>query len=403
MMQIQVRDLSRNRAAALLFLSVILTATAWAQVQTGRIVGAVTDAQKAALPNATVTVTEASTNQSVTVHANERGDFVAPSLNPGFYRVTVSSTGFQKTVINSVEVQVGQSMRVDVEMKVGEVSSTIEVTSTAPLLDTESGTLGHIVTNTQIVNLPLNGRSYYELARLTPGAALLPGGGNLLRIRANFISGTAISGVRGRQTTFLMDGVDITDHHQGGSLIQTSIDALQEFKVQQSAYSAEFSHAGGLLNGTTKTGTNALHGGLFEFLRNDKLDARNFFAKEREVLKRNQFGGTFGGPVSLPKLYNGRDKTFFFVSYEAMRERQGLVFNSNVPTAAMKRGDFSGILGRKIGEDPLGRPILARAIYDPRSTRVVDGKVIRDPFPKNIIPTEPNNLLSAQALFFAKF
>src|SRR5262249_3618009 len=295
-MQIQVRHLSRNRAAAPLFLSVILTATAWAQVQTGRIVGTVIDAQKAALAAASVTVTEAATNQSITVHANERGDFVAPSLNPGLYRVTVSSAGFQTTVINWVEVQVGLSARVDVEMKVGEVSSTIEVTSSAPLLDTESGTLGHVVTNTQIVNLPLNGRSYYELARLTPGAALLPGGGNLLRIRANFISGTAISGVRGRQTTFLMDGVDLTDHHQGGTLIQPSIDALQEFKVQQSAYSAEFSHAGGLLNGTTKTGTNALHGGLFEFLRNDKLDARNFFAKEREVLKRNQFGGTLGGP-----------------------------------------------------------------------------------------------------------
>lgn len=376
-MQIQVRHLFRKRAAALLFLSVVLTATAWAQVQTGRIVGTVIDAQKAALPNATVTVTGAATNQSVTVSANERGDFVAPSLNPGLYRVTVSSAGFQTTVINSVEVQVGQSARVDVEMKVGEVSSTIEVTSSAPLLDTESGTLGHVVTNTQIVNLPLNGRSYYELARLTPGAALLPGGGNLLRIRANFSSGTAISGVRGRQTTFLMDGVDITDHHQGGTLIHTSIDALQEFKVQQSAYSSEFSHAGGLLNGTTKAGTNAFHGGLFEFLRNDKLDARNFFAREREVLKRNQFGGTLGGPVLIPGLYNGRNKTFFFGSYEGMRERQGLVFNSIVPAAAMKRGDFSALTSRRINDPLTGAQ-----------------------FTNNVIPTAR---LSPQAQFFAKF
>jgi Carboxypeptidase regulatory-like domain/TonB dependent receptor len=338
-----VQLLSRMRIPALMFLSILLITTARAQVQTGRIVGTVTDAQKAVLPNATVTVTESATNQSVTVSTNERGDYVVTPLNPGFYRVTISSPGFQRTAINAVEVQVGQSARVDVELKVGEVSSIVEVASTAPLLDTESGTLGHVVTNTQIVNLPLNGRSFYELARLTPGAAALPGGGNLLRIRANFISGTAISGVRGRQTTFLMDGVDITDHHQGGSLIQTSIDALQEFKVQQSAYSAEFSHAGGLLNATTKSGTNQFHGGLFEFLRNDKLDARNFFAREREVLKRNQFGGTIGGPVTIPKLYSGRNKTFFFGSYEAMRERQGLVFNSIVPTAAMKRGEFSGI------------------------------------------------------------
>jgi len=376
-MKTQILSCARKRVLGLLSLGLVLTVTVWAQVQTGRIVGTVIDAQKAALPNATVTVTEAATNQTVTVTTNERGDFVVTPLNPGFYRVSVSSPGFQKTVINSVEVQVGQSARVEVAMKVGEVTSTVEVTSSAPLLDTESGTLGHVVTNTQIVNLPLNGRSYYELARLTPGAALLPGGGNLLRIRANFISGTAISGVRGRQTTFLVDGVDVTDHHQGGSLIQTSIDALQEFKVQQSAYSAEFSHAGGLLNGSTKAGANAFHGGLFEFLRNDKLDARNFFAREREVLKRNQFGGTFGGPVLLPKLYNGRNKTFFFASYEGMRERQGLVFNSIVPTASMKRGDFSALTSRRINDPTTGAQ-----------------------FANNVIPT---NRLSPQALFLAKF
>src|SRR5262245_46780939 len=376
-MKTRILSCARKRFPGLLSLCLVLTVTALAQVQTGRIVGTVADAQKAALPNATVTVTEAATNQTVTVTTNERGDFVVTPLNPGFYRVSISSPGFQKTVINSVEVQVGQSARVNVGLKVGEVTSTVEVTSSAPQLDTESGTLGHVVTNTQIVNLPLNGRSYYELARLTPGAALLPGGGNLLRIRANFISGTAISGVRGRQTTFLMDGVDVTDHHQGGSLIQTSIDALQEFKVQQSAYSAEFSHAGGLLNGSTKSGANDFHGGLFEFLRNDKLDARNFFAREREVLKRNQFGGTFGGPVSLPKLYSGRDRTFFFVSYEGMRERQGLVFNSVVPTAAMKGGDFSALTSRKIINPMTGAQ-----------------------FTNNVIPTDK---LFPQALFFAKF
>jgi Carboxypeptidase regulatory-like domain len=175
-MKTQILRCARKRVIGLLSLCLVLTVTAWAQVQTGRIVGTVADAQKAALPNATVTVIEAATNQTVTVTTNERGDFVVTPLNPGFYRVSVSSPGFQKSVINSVEVQVGQSARADVEMKVGEVTSTVEVTSSAPLLDTESGTLGHVVTNTQIVNLPLNGRSFYELARLTPGAALLPGG-----------------------------------------------------------------------------------------------------------------------------------------------------------------------------------------------------------------------------------
>ncbi len=376
-MKTQVRCFFGKRVFALLFLGIVVAITGWAQVQTGRIVGAVNDAQRAALPNATVIVTNVATNQSIPVSTNEHGDYVATPLNPGVYRVAISSPGFQKTVVNAVEVQVGQSVRVDVEMKVGEVSSTVEVNSSAPLLDTESGTLGHVVTNTQIVNLPLNGRSFYELARLMPGAALLPGGGNLLRIRSNYISGTGISGVRGRQTTFMMDGVDVSDHHQGGSYIQTSIDALQEFKVQQSAYSAEFSNAGGVLNASTKSGANNFHGGLFEFLRNDKLDARNFFAKEREVLKRSQFGGTLGGPISIPKLYNGQNKTFFFVSYEGMRERQGLVFNSTVPSAAFKRGDFSALTSKKIIDPLTGAQ-----------------------FANNVIPAAR---LSPQALFFAKY
>ena len=171
------------------------------------------------------------------------------------------------------------------------------MTAAAPLLDTESGSLGHNVTNTQIVNLPLNGRSFYELARLTPGAAGLPGGASVVPIRANFINGTAISGVRGSQLTFQIDGVDVTDHHQGGSYIQTSVDALQEFKVQQSAYSAEFSQAGGMLNAATKSGGSEFHGGLFEFLRNDVFDAADFFVKQKQELDRHQFGGHAGRPA----------------------------------------------------------------------------------------------------------
>jgi hypothetical protein len=366
----------------LLIVAIGMNHAAWGQVQAGRIVGTVFDPNKAVVPGASVTVMETATNQSTTVLTNEAGNYVITPLNPGLYNVQVTFSGFQTTVVNGVEVQVSQSARVDVELKIGETSTRVEVISAAPLLDTESGTLGHVVTNTQIVNLPLNGRSFYELARLTPGAALLPGGGNLLRIRANYISGTAISGVRGRQTTFLLDGVDTTDHHQGGTLIQTSIDALQEFRVQQNAYTAEFNLAGGLLNATTKSGTNEFHGGVFEFLRNDKLDARNFFAREREVLKRNQFGGDIGGPLSIPGLYSGKDKTFWFASYEGMRERQGLVFNNTVATAAMKRGDF-------------GAPGL-NAIYDPLTT----SNGARTPFGDNLIP---RNRLSPQALFFIKF
>jgi hypothetical protein len=351
----------------------------WAQVQAGRIVGSVTDPNKAVVPNASVTIANKATNQSVPITTNSTGEYVATPLDPGIYSVRVTAPGFQTSVVENVEVQVGQSARADIELRVGQTSTSIEVTAAAPLLDSESGTLGHAITNNEIVNLPLNGRSFYELARLTPGAALLPGGGNLLRIRANYWSGESISGVRGRQTTFLLDGVDVTDHHQGGTMIQTSIDAIQEFKVQQSEYSAEVSHAGGVLNTATKSGTNELHGGLFEFLRNEKLDARDFFAPNRGALKRNQFGGDLGAPFSIPGLFSGKDTTFIFISYEGMRERQGLVFSNIVPTPAMKTGDFSAA--------------GLNTIYDPLTT----ANGTRAAFPDNIIP---KNRLSPQALFF---
>ncbi len=353
-----------------------------AQVQSGRIVGTVNDPNKAVVPGATVIVFNKATNQAVTVQSNSQGDYVLTPVDPGIYSIRVTAQGFKTFAIDNVQVQVGQSARADADLQIGETSTSVEVTAAAPLLDSESGTLGHVITNTAIVNLPLNGRSFYELARLTPGAALLPGGGNLLRIRANYWSGESISGVRGSQTTFLLDGVDVTDHHQGGTAIQTSVDALQEFKVQQSEYSAEVSHAGGVLNVTTKSGTNQFHGDLFEFLRNDKLDARDFFAPSRGALKRNQFGGDIGGPMSIPKLLHGKDTTFFFVSYEGMRERQGLTFNNIVPSLAMRNGDFSA-------------PGLNQ-IFDPLTT----ANGTRTPFAGNIIPRER---LAPAAVFFTQY
>ncbi|MDQ6678626.1 MAG: TonB-dependent receptor [Acidobacteriota bacterium] len=361
-----------------LFLLLTVSASAcFAQVQAGRIVGAITDPNRSVIPNATVTITNNGTNQIQTLTSNSAGDFVLTPADPGFYTIEVTAAGFASAEAKNVEVIVGQSARVDVAMRIGETATKIEVSSTAPLLNTESGTLGQEITNQQIVDLPLNGRSYYELARLTPGAALLPGSGNLLRIRANYESGTAISGVRGTQTSFYLDGVDVTDHHQGGTLIQTSIDALQEFQIQQSEYTAEFRNAGGVLNGSTKSGTNSYHGVLFEFLRNDKLDSRAFFALQRDILKRNQFGGGIGGPLSIPKLYNGKNRTFFFANYEGMRQRAGQVFNNLVPSTAEKRGDFSS-------------PTL-NTIYDP---------LTKLPFPGNMIPA---SRVSPQALFFAKY
>src|SRR4051812_7338311 len=176
----------------------------YAQIQSGRIVGTVYDPNKAVVPGAKVVITNTGTNQAQTLTTSGTGDFVLTPVNPGIYRVEVSAQGFGLSEVNRVEVIVGQSARVDVELKLGDTSTRVEVTAGAQLLNTESGTLGQEVTNKQIVDLPLNGRSFYELARLTPGATLLPGSGNLLRIRANYESGTSISGVRGNQTSFYL-------------------------------------------------------------------------------------------------------------------------------------------------------------------------------------------------------
>src|ERR1700744_5879456 len=311
------------------------------QVESGRFVGHITDAQGAGVPHAIVKATNTGTNIAQTAFTDSTGDFVITPVSAGVYSLTVIATGFETINAANIEVQVGQIVREDLELKIGEATTTVQVYTDVPLLSTDTGTLGTVVSNQQLTSLPLNGRGFYRLAELTPGAALLPATGNSLAIRPEIVNGNTISGIRGSAISFLLDGVDVSEQHQGGMFIQTSIDALKEFSVQQSPYSAEFNRGGAFFNATTKSGTNSFHGGVFEFIRNDKLDARNFFSLTRAILKRNQYGGVIGGPLSIPHLYNGKDKTFFLVDYEAQRLRQGLVESGTVPTNAQRAGNFS--------------------------------------------------------------
>jgi hypothetical protein len=345
-----------------LILGVALSANG--QVEAGRFVGHITDVQGVGVPHAIVKATNMGTNIVQTALTDSSGDFVITPVSAGAYSLNVMATGFETINASNIEVQVGQIVREDLQLKVGEATTTIQVYTEIPLLGTDSGTLGTVVTNQQLTDLPLNGRGFFRLAELTPGAALLPATGNSLAIRPEIVDGNTISGIRGSAISFLLDGVDVSEQHQGGTFIQTSIDALQEFSVQQSPYSAEYNRGGAFFNATTKSGTNRYHGGIFEFIRNDKLDARNYFSATRAILKRNQFGGDIGGPLSIPHLYNGKDKTFFFLDYEAQRLRQGLVVNSTVPTDAERLGDFSAA-----GLKP---------IFDPQSTKTVGGVTTRN-------------------------
>ncbi|HTL02154.1 MAG TPA: carboxypeptidase-like regulatory domain-containing protein [Vicinamibacterales bacterium] len=369
------------RAAFLASIVALLhSPTASAQVQTGRLLGTIFDQQHAGIPGVSVTVTNRATNIARNTTSDGEGNYVVTPLNPGMYKVTAALQGFQTTVRDDIEVTVGQAVRVELVMSVGGVSTEVQVTAETPLLNTESATLSQVITNEQIVDLPLNGRGFFELARLTPGTALLPPTGNVQTVRPEAVNGNVVGGVSGQQTRFLLDGVDITEEHQGGTFIQTSVDAIQEFSVQQNAYSAEFHGAGGTFNAVTKSGSNDFHGSVFEFLRNDALDSKNFFAQKKEKLERNQFGGTLGGRVIIPGMYDGRSRTFFFASYEGQRREQGNVGVAIVPSAAQRAGDFSGLA----------------AIYDPKTTV----GTTRTQFPGNVIPQDR---LSAQALFFNRY
>ena len=244
------------RLACLIALSLALASPVLAQLQGARIVGTIYDPQHAGIPNVTVTVTNVATNVARTAATDREGNYVVTPLDPGVYRVTAAVTGFQTTVRENVELTVGQAARVELVLAISSLSTEVLVTTQAPLLNTESATLSQVITNEQIVDLPLNGRSFHELARLTPGVALLPPTGNSQMVRPEIVNGNIMGGVSGRQTRFLLDGVDITEEHQGGTWIQTSVDALQEFSVQQNAYSAEFHGAGGTFNVVTKSGSN---------------------------------------------------------------------------------------------------------------------------------------------------
>ena len=243
-------------SACLIALSLALASPVLAQLQGARIVGTIYDPQHAGIPSVTVTVTNVATNVARTAATDREGNYVVTPLDPGIYRVTAAVTGFQTTVRENVELTVGQAARVELVLAIGALSSEVLVTTQAPLLNTESATLSQVITKDQIVDLPLNGRSFHELARLTPGVALLAPSGNSQMVRPEIVNGNIMGGVSGRQTRFLLDGVDITEEHQGGTWIQTSVDALQEFSVQQNAYSAEFHGAGGTFNVVTKSGSN---------------------------------------------------------------------------------------------------------------------------------------------------
>lgn len=315
-------------------LAVLGVCTMVGQNPTATLVGVVRDASAAVIQGATIRIRNVNTNEARAVETDQDGEFTVPNLPAGQYEVLVSKAGFHTVRETNLELQIDQVARLEFRLELGAVSEAIEVKANVPLLNTESAVKGEVMVTEEIVEMPLNGRDFADLAFLTPG----------VQPRAQGGQGSAfnINGARADNTNFIIDGFNDQNPRGAAAQARPNLDALQEFKMQTTGYSAEYGRlAGGVMNMVLKSGGNQLHGVLFEFLRNDIFDARNFFDAQKSTLRRNQFGGTAGGPVWIPKLYNGRDRTFFLFSWESYRQIAGENRLGIVPTELERQGDFS--------------------------------------------------------------
>src|SRR5882724_1031 len=308
----------------LLLLLVAIAVPARGQTPSGEISGTVVDTSGLAVPGVTITLTNPATNVVRTVHTNESGLYVIAAIPPGTYDVKAELSGFGTVERKSIVVQVGSANRIAFTLQVGTLSETVEVTAGSPLIQTENAAISTVIENRVIVELPLNGRNYLQLASLIPGAttngpASSQGQQRMGGQRNSF--GLTVAGQRIHYSPYSLDGVENTDLNFNSYMLLPSIDALQEFKVESGLFDAEYGRAIAQINASTRSGTNELHGTVFEFIRNSALDAKIYFDRPNEPIppfKRNQYGFTVGGPVFLPKIVNGKDRFFFMVNWEGL-------------------------------------------------------------------------------------
>jgi hypothetical protein len=337
----------------------------YAQGELASITGEVTDSAQAIMPGVNITVRNVDTNIVRTIQTNVEGYFTITNLSPGTYELIAEKQGFHAYHETGIVLATGQELRSDIKLSVGAVSDSVTVMAEVAPLNTENGMIkGYVVPTAEIAEMPLNGRDFTELALFVPGVVATPAGGG-----GSFAS---INGVRSDQTNFLVDGIDDRNVRGAAAQLRPNIDSMQEFKMEVSGYSAEYGKmAGGILNMVLKSGTNSYHGALFEYFRNDFFDARAYFDTSLLPFHQNQWGGVIQGPLSIPKVYNGHDRTFFMFSWESLRNPFGTSSLGTVPTALEVAGNFSQDVnntGKKIViSNPFSSPVNA-------------------PFPGNIIP-----------------
>lgn len=387
---------------ALVFMLFSSRGLLWAQIDQGAIVGTVQDKSGAVVPAAKVTLTDEATGLTLTTTSAADGGYVFSPIKIGAYTVTAEKTGFSKATQTHITVDVGAQVKVDFILTPGTVNETVEVTGALPLLQTQTTSLGQTITNTEVTDLPLLSRNYTFLAQITPGVV-----SNFSRVSGK--GGFTANGLQWSHNSYILDGIDnnndTIDYLNGAAYVAlTPPDAIQEVKVDTSNFPAEYGRAGSaVLNATTKSGTNELHGDAWEFLQNDFLDANSFFNNRNGVkkpaLRHNQFGFTLGGPVEIPRVYNGHNKTFFFMDYQGTIQRQQSLKTATVPTAQEQSSGFTNFQEMILNQsgtraDALGRILPQGTILDPATTRpVTAGQVdpvtglvaaatgfVRDPF-----------------------
>lgn len=355
-----------SRASILVILLMCSTAAVSAPSQNiyASLTGVVVDQSGAVIPGVTITAMHSGTGFTRTAVTDERGNYLLTLLPIGSYSLSAELPGFKREVRTGITLQVDQRAREDFRLQVGQVSEVLEVSAAAPLVESETSSVGNVIDNTKVAELPLNGREFTQLALLVPGAMPTSQGST-----HSFRGGFNVAGAREMQNNFLLDGVDNNDNTVGIITVRPSMEIIQEFKVQTNSYAADAGRfAGGQINISTKSGTNELHGSLLGFIRNQALDAKNFFDNPNNPIppfKRSQFGGSLGGPIV-------RNRTFFFGAYEGIRIRQAQTLLASVPTPQMVRGDFSGLLS---ASNPWTRAV----------TRIND-PLTGQPFPNNVIP-----------------
>jgi len=351
-------------------LTILLFASAplWAQ-SSATIFGTITDSTGSVVPNAPVTATQVATGLIRQTVSDQHGDYVISQLPIGGYTVSAELAGFKKFVLSDITLHVNENRRVQVTLQVGNVSESVTVQAEVAQVETRSGTIKEVVDAKRITELPLNGRNVLDLQTLVPGA-----GAVAARDQAQNDL-VAINGMRITQNNYTLDGGDNYDPQFGSASVFPNPDALEEFSIQTNSFAAEFGrNSGAQINAISRSGTNQIHGSLYEYIRNEKLNARNFFAGTVPPFKRNQFGGTLGGPVWIPKLYNGKDRTFLFFSWQSTRSvASPNVVTATVPSAAIRSGVFPRVVrDPNNGNNPFPNNTIPASRFSPITTKLLD-------------------------------